>query len=41
MEKHNAIVNDFARKNRISRFDIQRMVEALIVELDKIKGELK
>lgn len=34
----NDIINGFAHKYRCSRFDQQRMIEALILELEELKG---
>lgn len=34
----NDIINSFAHRHRCSRFDQQRMIEALILELEELKG---
>lgn len=38
MNAKNNIINGFAHKHRCSRFDQQRMIEALILELEELKG---
>lgn len=34
----NDIINSFAHKHRCGRFNQQRMIEALVLELEELKG---